>query len=218
MNSSTVILALWLGATAWGQGVPQKQQANPPAAARSKAAPASSLTASSPKPPASGATKAATGAPAVRNANVQPAKAQPRKASHSKPVPHASVRRHVGHENAAKTPAETAGKHGVKGQRDPFVSPVVDRGNLQVACVGSGRQCLVVGEISLHGVVRSPSGFIAVVVNGEHTYFLHENDPLADGAVERITKDSIILRERYFDSFGHQVTREVTRKLGVPAV
>jgi Tfp pilus assembly protein PilP len=75
-----------------------------------------------------------------------------------------------------------------------------------------------VGEISLHGVVRTPSGFIAVVVNGEHTYFLHENDPLADGAVERITKDAIILRERSSDALGRPVTREVTRKIGVPAV
>jgi hypothetical protein len=218
MNSSKVILALWLGATAWGQGVPQKQQANPPVAARSKAAPASSATAASPKPSASGAGKTATGAPAVRNANVQPAKGQPAKTTPAKPAPRSSVRRHVSREKTAKTSAESAGKHGGKGQRDPFVSPVVDRGHLQAACVGSGRQCLVVGEISLHGVVRSPSGFIAVVVNGEHTYFLHENDPLADGAVERITKDSIILRERYFDSFGHQVTREVIRKLGVPTV
>jgi len=94
----------------------------------------------------------------------------------------------------------------------------VDRGRISVNCVGSGKQCLVVGEISLHGVVRGPSGFIAVVVNGEHTYFLRENDPLADGAVERITKDSIILRERYFDALGRPLTREVTRKLGVPAV
>jgi hypothetical protein len=67
-------------------------------------------------------------------------------------------------------------------------------------------------------VVRTPSGFIAVVVNGEHTYFLHENDPLADGAVERITKDAIILRERSSDALGRPLTREVTKKLGVPAV
>ena len=84
-------------------------------------------------------------------------------------------------------------------------------------CTGTGRQCLLVGEISLQGVVRSPSGFIAVVMNGEHTYFLRENDPLADGAVERITNDAIILRQRSSDALGRPVTREVTKKLGVPA-
>ncbi len=102
--------------------------------------------------------------------------------------------------------------------RDPFVSPVVERIREAATCTGTGRQCLLVGEISLHGVVRSPSGFIAVVVNGEHTYFLRENDPLADGAVERITKDAIILRERSSDALGRPLTREVTKKLGVPAV
>jgi Tfp pilus assembly protein PilP len=87
-----------------------------------------------------------------------------------------------------------------------------------VSCSGSGKQCLVIGEISLHGVVHSPSGFIAVVMNGEHTYFLRENDPLADGSVERITRDAIVLRERTLDMFGRPITREVTRRLGVPPV
>jgi Tfp pilus assembly protein PilP len=67
-------------------------------------------------------------------------------------------------------------------------------------------------------VVHSPEGFIAVVMNGDHTYFLHENDPLADGAVERITKDTITLRERSSDALGRPLTREVTKKLGAPAI
>jgi hypothetical protein len=75
----------------------------------------------------------------------------------------------------------------------------------------------VVGEITLNGVVRSPGGFIAVVVNGEHTYFLRKDDPLADGAVEKITLDAITLRQRSSDALGRPVVREVTKKLGVPA-
>jgi Tfp pilus assembly protein PilP len=105
------------------------------------------------------------------------------------------------------------------GRRDPFVSQIVERvPHTAGTCTGSGKQCLVVNELSLHGVVRSPNGFIAVVMNGEHTYFLHEHDPLADGAVERITKDTIILRERSSDVLGRPLTHEVTKKLGVPAV
>jgi hypothetical protein len=110
-----------------------------------------------------------------------------------------------------------ARKSGHKGPRDPFVSPIVERSRDTANCTGSGRQCLVVGEISLHGVVRSPSGSIAVVMNGEHTYFLRENDPLADGSVVRITSDAITLRQRSSDVLGRTVTREVTKKLGVPA-
>jgi Tfp pilus assembly protein PilP len=104
------------------------------------------------------------------------------------------------------------------GRRDPFVSPIVERIRTSSTCNGSGKQCLAIGEITLQGVVHSPSGFIAVVMNGEHTYFLHVDDPLADGAVERITRDSIILRERSSDALGRPLIREVTKKLGVPAV
>jgi hypothetical protein len=113
--------------------------------------------------------------------------------------------------------AVTAGGAGIGARRDPFVSPVVDR--VRAAnCSGSGKQCLVIGEINLRGVVYSTSGFIAVVINGEHTYFLRVNDPLADGTVERITRDAIILRERSSDALGRPLTREVTKRLGAPPV
>ncbi len=104
-----------------------------------------------------------------------------------------------------------------KGQRDPFVSPVIEHIRGGSTCKGTGRQCLEVGEITLNGIVRSSAGTIAVVSTGEHTYFLHVNDPLANGSVERINRDSIVLREHYQDDFGHQASREVTRKLGTPA-
>jgi hypothetical protein len=69
----------------------------------------------------------------------------------------------------------------------------------------------------LNGVVRSPNGFIAVVVNGERTYFLRKDDPLADGAVAKITWNTITLRQKSSDALGRQHVREVTKKLGVPA-
>ena len=194
MNSSKVILALLLGATAWGQVRMAQPPAQPPVAASPSTAPAASPAATSSRP---------------RSA------ARPLR---SKPVHHASVARHIskGATVASKDGDKT--KPAGKGHRDPFVSPVVDRAHTPIVCTGSGKQCLEVGEVSLHGVVRGPTGFIAVVVNGEHTYFLRENDPLANGQVERITKDSIILRERYFDDAGRAVTRQVTRKLGAAAV
>ena len=34
MKSSKLILALWLGASSWAQTLPQKQQVNPPVAAK----------------------------------------------------------------------------------------------------------------------------------------------------------------------------------------
>jgi hypothetical protein len=112
--------------------------------------------------------------------------------------------------------AKSEGK--AKSGRDPFVSPIVERKFATSKCSGTGRQCLIVGDITLQGVVHSPNGYIAVVANGEHTYFLRENDPLADGAVDKITGDSITLHQRSTDNLGRPTVHEVTKRLGVPAV
>jgi Tfp pilus assembly protein PilP len=214
MKNSKAILALWLGTwlgtCAWAlpQQVPAAATAKPNAV--QMAPPAASV----PKTPARTA-KAATSS----------SKASPNSAARADGKPNAQAsgvrnvrRRKVVQRTFVKTTAETRAPR-AKGRRDPFVSPVVERGGGNLpACSGSGRKCLVIGEITLHGVVHSPEGFIAVVMNGDHTYFLHENDPLADGAVERITKDTITLRERSSDALGRPLTREVTKKLGAPAI
>lgn len=130
-----------------------------------------------------------------------------------------SRRSRTAHSHSAQAAAASTKPRHLKGERDPFVSPpVMARTRETAVCTGTGRQCLRVGEISLQGVVHAPGGFIAVVINGQHTYFLHDNDPLADGAVERITNNAIILREHSSDALGRPLTREVIRKLGAPAV
>jgi hypothetical protein len=209
MKSSIVIMALWLGATAWGQVRLPQQQANPAVTAPSKAAPAASS-----KPSSATPTKPA------RKAHSTPAKAQhtAEKTAGPKHARSASAARHVSQKASPVASADGKEKIGGKGQRDPFVSPVVDRGHTPIVCTGTGKQCLEVGEVSLHGVVHGASGYIAVVVNGEHTYFLRQNDPLANGQVVRITKDSIVLRERSSDDSGRPTTREVIRKISGPPV
>jgi hypothetical protein len=186
MKISTLILAIWLAASAWAQAPPPQQQPGSPAAA-----------------------------------TPQKAKEKP-SASPAKAPAQSSATRHGRSQHAAELPADgksTAnGKPAVKGRRDPFVSPIVERQRAGANCTGSGRQCLLVGDIVLQGVVRYTGGFIAVVTSSEHTYFLHDNDPLADGDVERINKDSITLRQRSTDILGRSVVHEITKKLGVPAV
>jgi Tfp pilus assembly protein PilP len=201
MKSSKVILALWLGASAWAQTLPQNQQVTPTVPAKPSGA--RTVLIHSPKAPASVHT--------AKTAKVLVA------------APYGKHRK--GKKAYRPAPARTASAanrerrpDAPRGKRDPFVSPVVERLHNVATCTGSGRKCLAVGEISLYGIVRSPGGSIAVVVNGQHTYFLRENDPLADGDVERITQDAIILRERTSDALGRPLTREVTKKLGVPAV
>ena len=104
-------------------------------------------------------------------------------------------------------------------KRDPFVSPVVSRvGGPSTGCSG-GKRCLAADSISLRGIVKSHDGMIAVVVNSANkAYFLRENDPIFNGYVARITGDSMVLRETVEDVLGRKSTRDVVKKLFVPAV
>jgi hypothetical protein len=104
-------------------------------------------------------------------------------------------------------------------KRDPFVSPVVSRvGGASASCSG-GKRCLAADSISLRGIVKSHDGMIAVVVNSANkAYFLRENDPIFNGYVARITGDSMVLRETVEDVLGRKSTRDVVKKLFVPAV
>jgi hypothetical protein len=227
MRSSKIILAMCLGASAWAQTLPPKPQAHPPVEAKPSAVQTpSSVHSATPSKIAAPAVKSSV-APLVPSAKpILKTVSTPAAMPVEHPARRKYARANVIRTKSAGQPLVKAATIGggqpspvlIRGQRDPFVSPVVERVASASACVGSGRKCLEVGEITLHGVVSSPNGFIAVVVNGEHTYFLRENDPLANGAVERITRDAIVLRERSSDALGRPFTHEVTKKLGVPAV
>lgn len=104
------------------------------------------------------------------------------------------------------------------GRRDPFLSPVVNRGMGGSGC-STGKRCLAVDQIALTGIVKSDAGMIAVVVNAMNkAYFLRENDPVFNGYVVKITGDSIIFKETLQDKLGKSFTREVTKKITTPAV
>jgi len=108
-------------------------------------------------------------------------------------------------------------KYRANGRRDPFISPVVSHAGGS-GC-STGKKCLEIGAINLRGVVRAESGFIAVVSNGlNKAYFLHENDPVFNGYVVKITGDSIVFQETLQDRLGKSFTREVVKKITAPAV
>jgi len=122
-----------------------------------------------------------------------------------------------------KTPVDST-KDGHKtismagGRRDPFLSPVVNRGMGGSGC-STGKRCLAVDQIALTGIVKSDAGMIAVVVNAMNkAYFLRENDPVFNGYVVKITGDSIVFKETLQDKLGKSFTREVTKKISTPAV
>jgi hypothetical protein len=121
-----------------------------------------------------------------------------------------------------KKPAEAKAERpqhiNLTGRRDPFISPVVNHSMLGSGC-SVGKRCLSIEQINLKGVVKSESGMIAVVVNSlDKAYFLHENDPVFNGYVVKITGDSIVFKETVQDRMGKPFTREVTKKITTSAV
>ncbi len=123
----------------------------------------------------------------------------------------------LGKPEAPKAPKPEEKKWAMSGKRDPFFSPVVQQSSGS-GC-STGKKCLEIGQINVRGVVKAESGFIAVVTNSlNKAYFLHENDPVFNGFVVRITGDSVVFQETVQDKLGKSVTREVTKRITTPAV
>ena len=118
---------------------------------------------------------------------------------------------------APKPPKPEEKKWAMSGKRDPFFSPVVQQPSGS-GC-STGKKCLEIGQINLRGVVKSETGFIAVVTNTlNKAYFLRENDPVFNGYVVRITGDAVVFQETVQDKLGKPLTREVTKRIFTPAV
>jgi hypothetical protein len=118
---------------------------------------------------------------------------------------------------APKPPKPEEKKWAMNGKRDPFFSPVVQQPTGS-GC-STGKKCLEIGQINLRGVVKADSGFIAVVTNSlNKAYFLHENDPVFNGYVMKITGDSVVFSETGQDKLGKPLVHEVTKKITTPAV
>jgi outer membrane biosynthesis protein TonB len=170
-------------------------QAKPPAVAAAKPAPQPQA---NPAPPApKPATQAEKAAPSAKPRAKKPA---PKKA----PKPAAS---------ASAKPAE-ADKEPKIARRDPFASMVGREQAGTRTDLPPGKAGLQVGTLRLDGIVRAPSGMIAVVSNPQsRTYFLREGDQLYDGRVEKIAMDGVSFHEVGKDAFGKPVERQVNKRI-----
>jgi hypothetical protein len=109
--------------------------------------------------------------------------------------------------------------------RDPFkVPPLVPEVALQpgeIVVTGPlppGSRGLIIGQLKLEGIVRQGKDnpkMIAVLANpANRAFFLHENDPLYNGVITKITLDSVYFREDLRDAEGKTSSREVIKKMG----
>ena len=212
-----------------------------PAPAKAPVAPKATVAKAEVSKPAVAKTEVAKAAPSVakatqvakadakspfKPADVKPAKttvvaanqppAQPAgKADSAKPEEKAEEKKADDKKAEDKKPEEK--KWAMTGSRDPFFSPVRQE-NGGSGC-STGKKCLEIGNINLRGVVKSDTGFIAVVTNNlNKAYFLRENDPVFNGYVMKITGDSVTFQETVQDKLGKSFTREVVKRIFTPAV
>ena len=131
----------------------------------------------------------------------------------AKPKATAAAQKPAAAKPVAAKPAASSGK------RDPFISLAVVRAQQVGATCGTGKRCLVIDQIDLKGVVKTPRGMIAMVENpAKKAYFLRENDPVFNGYVVKITGDSVIFKENSVDNQGRTQTRDVVKRVSAPAV
>ena len=100
-------------------------------------------------------------------------------------------------------------------KRDPFESLVGrEHAGASTQSLPAGKAGLQVSTLRLDGVVRAPSGMIAVVSNPQsRTYFLRDGDQLFDGRVEKIAMDGVSFHEVGKDAFGKPVERQVNKRI-----
>jgi len=232
MSTMAILLAASL---AFGQSTASKPAAAPKTAKNSSAKPATAATpakaaakksVTSPAKPA--APKAAVSKPAAKAkpASVKAAARPAAKAATPKPAAKPASKPAVAKAKTAAKPAEAAaapaqgtGAQATSRRRDPFINPITAvREGLSTACQG-GKRCLEVTEIILRGIVRAPTGMIAVVENAaQRTYFLRENDPIYNGFVQKITPDTVVFKEHFIDSLGRDNQREIVKTVNAPVV
>jgi Tfp pilus assembly protein PilP len=102
-----------------------------------------------------------------------------------------------------------------EGRRDPFVS-LVGRGNdpKQGGDRAAGIPGLLVNEVTVKGVIRGRSGYIAMIQSPDNkTYIVRSGDRLADGTVKTITQDGVVFSQDVNDPLSLVKHREVPKKV-----
>jgi Tfp pilus assembly protein PilP len=200
-------------------------------AAPKPATPAKSTTASKPSTaPKSSTAKKTAPVPAVKPA-AKPVAKKPAPAAAAKPVakkPEVKKPAVKVAEKPKPSPAKTpAADEKVKTvaldphRRDPFVNPLQlqeDKMRNTAACT-TGARCLMIDQVVLKGVVKTQAGMIAMVENSaKKQYNLREKDPVYNGFVLKITGDTVVFKETTVDTLGKSTSKEVVKRVTVPAV
>ena len=128
----------------------------------------------------------------------------------------------AGAASAAKEPEKTPPPvpdvftYNPEGRRDPFVSLLLRGGDMKPSRESrpDGLQGLLISEISLRGILKDKTGFVAMVSGPDNkTHIIRGNDKVFDGTVKAITVDSVIFSQDVNDPLSLVKQREVRKYL-----
>lgn len=115
---------------------------------------------------------------------------------------------------AAPAP-EPAYTYDPAGRRDPFVS-LLGRGTdgKPSGARVAGVPGLLINEVSIKGIIRDRSGFIAMVQGADNrTYVVRAGDRLMDGTVKAIVQDAVVFSQDVNDPLSLVKQKEIRKNL-----
>jgi hypothetical protein len=105
----------------------------------------------------------------------------------------------------------TAFSYEPRDRRDPFVS-LVARGTESAGNRPKGVTGLLIGEVTVKGIVQDRSGFIAMIQGpDEKTFIVRSGERLMDGTVKAITADTVVFSQDVSDPMSLVKQKEVRK-------
>jgi Tfp pilus assembly protein PilP len=118
---------------------------------------------------------------------------------------------------AAEAPMpEGAYTYDANGRRDPFVSLLLGGGEPRPtgAARPPGLPGLLIGEVSVKGVLKAKGAFVAILQAADgKTHLAHMGDKVMDGAVKSITQDAVVFSQDVHDPLSLVKQREVRKTI-----
>lgn len=101
------------------------------------------------------------------------------------------------------------------GRRDPFVSLLSRGSDLSGSSQRpTGLRGLLVGEVSLRGIVESQGVYVAILQAPDNrTYIAHPGDRLFDGSLKSISVDTVVFLQDVTDPLSLVKQREIRKPL-----
>lgn len=100
-----------------------------------------------------------------------------------------------------------------RGRRDPFLS-LVQGVALEKGARPPGLAGMMIQEVSLRGVVKTSSGFIAMIQGTDNkSYFARVGERLYDGSIETIVQDKVVFRQEINDPLRVEKFQKIEKSL-----